>query len=156
MLPRLALSVRQPWAYALVHRWKSVENRSWRNPNPGLKYRGEFCIHASKGMTRYEYEDAAEFMQGLGFDVPPPAELQRGGIIGVATIVDVVKEMSSPWFFGPRGLVIENARPVEFQPSSGALGFFAWQPMDPALVPAPARWMLPKIPPSEPEQEMLL
>lgn len=145
-LPKLALSVRQPWAHCLMMGWKPVENRSWRAGNPGLKFRGDFAIHASTGMTRDEYENCADLCRSLGFPCPPPAELARGGIVGVGTIVDIVTELDSPWFFGPKGLIIANALPVEFIPVGGQLGFFDWK----RLVPfarngkpvVPAKWML--------------
>lgn len=143
ILPRLALSVRQPWAFALALGWKDVENRSWRVLSGTRKHRGPFCIHASRGMTRAEYEQAAETISGLGFECPAPDELPRGGIVGVATLVDIVRDHDSPWFFGPRGLVVADARLVEFIPAAGALDFFEWKPGDPADVPPPARWMLP-------------
>lgn len=54
------------------------------------------------------------------------AEAKRGGIIGVAEIVDCVEASDSPWFFGRYGFVLRNARPVEFIPVKGALGFFDW------------------------------
>lgn len=38
-----ALSLRQPWAWAVVHGYKDVENRSW-----STKHRGPLLIHASK------------------------------------------------------------------------------------------------------------
>lgn len=139
-LPEIALSVRQPWAWAIVHAGKPVENRNWRKPNPGLKFRGECCLHASKGMTRAEYEDAAEFIASLGITPPAPADLQRGGVIGVTTIVDIVQDMDNPWFFGPRGLVLANTRAVDFIPAKGALGFFRWQ-ADSAKAAGAARWM---------------
>lgn len=148
-LPRLALSVRQPWAHCLAMGWKPVENRSWRQPNPGLRFRGEFAIHASKGLTQDEYRDCADLCAALGFTCPPPADLARGGIVGVGTVVDIVKEHDSDWFFGPRALVIADARPVEFIPAAGALGFFEWKRGDPADVPPPARWMLPKAVPAK-------
>ncbi|MBN9035476.1 MAG: hypothetical protein J0H53_05355 [Rhizobiales bacterium] len=147
-LPNLALSVRQPWAFCLASGWKDVENRAWRRGNPGLSFRGEFCIHASTGMTRQEYVDCAELCAELGFSCPAPADLQRGGIIGVATIVDVVTfHPTSPWFFGPVGLVIADPRAVEFIAVGGRLGFFDWRSLLPcrqtnAPIP-PARWMLP-------------
>lgn len=144
-LPRLALSVRQPWAHAIVAGWKPVENRSWRAPNPALKFRGKFAVHASKGMTRDEYEGGRDFMAELGFKLPRACDLPRGGIVGVATVVDIVKEHDSDWFFGPRGLVLTNARPVDFIPAAGALGFFEWKPGDVADVPPPARWMRPPV-----------
>lgn len=153
MLPRLALSVRQPWAYALAMGWKPLENRSWRVLTPPRQHRGEFCIHAAKGMTRKEYEEAAEFFEDLGYSCPPPSELKRGGIVGRARVVDVVKHLDSPWFFGPRGLVIADAVPVDFIPAVGRLDFFAWTPADATIVPAAAKWMLPR--PARAEQARL-
>lgn len=163
-LPRLALSIRQPWAHCVVSGWKPVENRSWRRDNPGIKYRGEFAVHASMGMTREEYEDCAHLCRQLGFECPPPADLLRGGIVGVATITDIVSEMDSDWFFGPKGLVIEDARPVDFIPVGGQLGFFDWKRLLPYAKNGkpvePAKWMLPqqaKPPkPAGPIQEPLL
>lgn len=48
-----ALSIRQPWAWAILHTGKSVENRDWYT-----EYRGRVLLHASKGCTRAEYGDA--------------------------------------------------------------------------------------------------
>jgi hypothetical protein len=144
LLPRLALSVRQPWAWAIVHAGKPLENRSAgmvRHLNP---VRGSRAIHAAKGMTRREYSDARDFMRRLGIECPAPADLQRGGIIGAVDITGVVSESLDPWFFGPRALVLKNPRACEFVPAVGALGYFEWSPADPSIVPAPAHWMLPK------------
>lgn len=147
-LPRLALSIRQPWATLIALGWKDVENRSWRRGNPGLNFRGEFAIHASTGMTRDEYQDCAELCRSLGFECPPAAELQRGGIVGVGRVVDIVTEMDSGWFFGPKGLVITDARPVDFIPVGGQLGFFDWKRLLPFAKNGkpvePAKWMLPQ------------
>lgn len=142
-LPRLALSVRQPWAWAIVFRGKDIENRSWRHPNPGLTFRGEFAVHAAKGMTRDEYDDAAEFMARIGVVCPPAGDLLRAGIIGTAVVRDIVRESTSQWFMGPRGLVLAEARSVELIPSVGQLGFFEWSQADASILPTPARWMLP-------------
>ena len=46
-IPRLAISVRQPWAWAIVHGGKDIENRDWKASNPGLRFRGAVAIHAS-------------------------------------------------------------------------------------------------------------
>lgn len=135
---------------------KDIENRSWRRPNPALKFRGEFALHAAKGMTRDEYECAADFMADLGITAPRPAELQRGGIVGVVTLVDIVRDSDSPWYMGGCGLLLANPRPIEFIPCVGELGFFAWKPADPSVVPQPARWMLPKAEPVAPAQGELL
>lgn len=45
-----ALSIRQPWAWLILHAGKDIENRTWQTYQ-----RGWFAIHASKGMTRREY-----------------------------------------------------------------------------------------------------
>lgn len=143
-LPEWALSIRQPWAAAVIHLGKPLENRTWRRPNPGLEFRGRVAIHASRGLTRYEYEDAAEFMAKLGATCPAAIDLKRGGIIGSVTVVDVVKSHPSPWFFGPIALVLRDPEPCEFVPAMGELGFFRWKPSEEGSYVEPARWMLPK------------
>ena len=56
--------------------------------------------------------------------LPEYEALQRGGIIGEAEIVDCVDHSASPWFVGPFGFVLRNARPLPFRPLKGRLGFF--------------------------------
>ncbi|TDR35711.1 hypothetical protein [Aquamicrobium defluvii] len=140
LLPRLALSVRQPWAHALAMGWKPVENRSWRVITPQRQHIGFFCIHASKGMTRAEYEDGRDFIEDMGFECPPAAELQRGGIVGIGRMLGIVRKCDSPWFFGPKGLLVSDAYPIQFIPSAGKLYFFEWKPGGEAV--PPAKWML--------------
>lgn len=151
-LPRLALSVRQPWAWAIIHAGKDIENRDWRHPNPARTFRGPFALHAASGMTRDEYDDAAETICDITRGVAPPArELARGAIIGVVEVVDVVRGNLSdrarlgPWFFGPVGLVLRNPRPITPIPCKGQLGFFEWRPSGGEIAP-PAKWMLPPAP----------
>ena len=156
VLPRLALSVRQPWAWAILYAGKDIENRSWRHPNPGLQFRGQVCLHAAKGLTRAEYDDARQAIAHIGGSCPAAADLQRGGIIGLVDIVDVVKDSNSPWFAGPRGLVLANPQFVPFIPAVGQLGFFEWAPADASIVPAPAKWMLPQVEQPRPAQGSLL
>lgn len=145
-LPELALSVRQPWAWAIIHCGKDIENRSWQGVRYGLERRGRIAIHAAKGMTRAEYQEARAFIDRLGFHTPDPHALPRGGIIGSVEVTGVVRHHDSPWFFGPRGLVLRDPRPSRFIPAKGALGYFRWQEADPSTVPQPARWMLPQPP----------
>lgn len=148
--PRLALSVRQPWAWAIIHAGKDIENRSWQAVNYGLKRRGRIAIHASKGLGKEEYEASRDFINeclaaspDFGLCCPPAADLLRGGIVGSVDVVDVVEDSESMWFCGPRGLVLRNALACDFVPSVGALGYFEWKPSDISVVPAPAKWMLP-------------
>jgi hypothetical protein len=114
--PTLALSVRQPWAWAIAASFKRHENRTWR---PSPSFLGQrIAIHASKTI---EYP-AVEEVTRLAGTAPV---LATGAVIGVATLVDVVTESDSPWFIGPIGFVFDEAvlfaNPV---PCAGALNFF--------------------------------
>lgn len=115
----VALSIRQPWAWLIVHGPKDVENRGWRT-----LFRGRILVHASLGMTRAEYEEAKICAAFNAVQIPSFGDLERGGIVGEATLTDCVQESSSPWFFGPYGLVLEDRRPLPFAPCRGMLGFF--------------------------------
>lgn len=147
-LPHLALSVRQPWAWAIVAAGKDIENRSWQAVNRGLKWRGRICIHAAKGMTRDEYDDAYDFMRSIDIHCPPAADLVRSAIIGSVEVVDVVNRSESKWFFGPRGLVLRDAELWTPIPCIGQLGYFEWSRADIELA-KPAKWMLPKPEPAQ-------
>lgn len=137
IFPDLALSIRQPWAWAIVNLGKDIENRSWRT-----KFRGQFCIHASKGMTRREYDAVTAGFSKYerdGYrafnvdDWPKFEDLARGGIVGIATLTDCVERHDSPWFDGAGfGFVLADVHPVEFQPVKGALSFFRWRDQVPA------------------------
>ena len=127
-LPNIpALSIRQPWAWAITTIGKDIENRTW-----STNFRGEFLIHAGKGCTRNEYIAAKAFIlnavgdeyKGRDIRMPGWKELQRGGVIGIAEIVDCVETSGSKWFMGTHGFVIRNARTLPFTPCNGALGFF--------------------------------
>lgn len=151
-LPRLALSVRQPWAWAIVHGHKDIENRSWQAVNWGLNQRGRVCIHAAKGMSREEYEDARDFMGDLGVTCPPAVDLIRGAIVGSVEVVDVVNKSDNPWFVGSRGLVLRNPELWSPIPCIGQLGYFDWRRAE-IEPPPPAKWMLPPAP--KPVQQAL-
>lgn len=124
--PRLALSIRQPWAWLILNAGKDIENRDWP-----AKYRGRFLIHASKGMTRDEYEnamDTAFYHVGCKVKLPPIEQLERGGIVGSVELVDCVEHSDSPWFFGSYGFVLRDPQPMPFRPYRGQLGFFQVNP----------------------------
>jgi hypothetical protein len=146
-VPHVALSVRQPWAWALIYGGKDVENRSEiaiRRGGMRAQIGKRIAIHAAKGMTRDEYERARVFMFGIGVTCPAAADLERGGIIGSAFLASVVSEHTSPWFFGPRGLCLIYPEPVPFIGATGELGMFAWSP-NYAKPEPPAKWMQPSV-----------
>jgi hypothetical protein len=155
LLPLRALSVRQPWAWAILFAGKDIENRSWQAVNHGLTVRGEIALHAAKGMTRNEYESTRDFMATLGVDCPDACDLWRGAVIGTVEVVDVVREHASPWFFGPRGLVLRNPKSFAPVPVSGALGYFNWQERKVDQFPETPKWMLPEQPKPEPQGSLI-
>jgi hypothetical protein len=118
-----ALSIRQPWAHLIIFGGKDVENRTWKTD-----YRGPLLIHAAKGMTWREYEEACWFSMaecGCEYaDLPNYKDLKRGGIIGQVDLVDCVMDSDSRWFGGPWGFVLANSKPVPFHPCKGSLGIF--------------------------------
>jgi hypothetical protein len=147
-IPSVALSVRQPWAWAIIFGGKNIENRGHVAITKGGMSRRRIAIHASKGMTREEYVHAYDFMRSINVLCPPPGALIRGAIIGSVEVVDIVTRSSSPWFFGPRGLVLRDPLACEPVPASGALGYFSWSKggsIEPVL-----KWMQPK---SESDQQ---
>lgn len=133
-----ALSVRNPWAWAILH-GKDVENREWSKDyvpriwlERELRTRGSVrvLLHAGKGCTKREYEDAVDFIETSSeLVVPPLAELPLGAIVGAVTITGWIDEHASPWFVGPGALTLKNAVALpEPVPCKGALGFFRVPP----------------------------
>lgn len=117
-----ALSIRQPWAWLILHAGKDIENRDWPT-----HFRGRFLIHAAKGMTRDEYENGRDTLldiPGPDIELPRFEDLRRGGIVGYAELVDCVTASESQWFFGSYGFVLRDATPLPFIPYRGSLGFF--------------------------------
>jgi hypothetical protein len=116
-----ALSIRQPWAWLILNGGKDIENRDW-----WTGVRGRVIVHASKGMTRDEYEDAFDTAAHINptLIVPPFPVLERGGIVGTVNIIDCVKESNSPWFFGKYGFRLTDPEQFPFLPWKGQLGFF--------------------------------
>jgi hypothetical protein len=150
------LSLKQPWANAVLWLGKRIENRTW-----STAYRGEFLIHASKAMTENEYEaacDTCEDVLGVaecfsieaafGRGDKPTHKLEFGGIVGRARIVDVVgpreglllggAEQHYPpalrdggwrWHFCEQyGFVLADVRSTTFVPCKGALGLWTAPP----------------------------
>jgi hypothetical protein len=102
-----ALSIKQPYPHHIFHDGKDVENRDW--PTRG---RGWFIVHAGVSKTEIDKDD------------PKETAMPRGGVVGMARIVDCVEQMDSSWFFGKYGFVLKDAFPLPLIPCRGQLGFF--------------------------------
>ncbi len=109
-----ALSIQQPWAWAILRAGKDIENRTW-----GTKVRGRVLVHAGK---RVDYDAYQWLSEGTG--LVAPRNLPTGGIVGSVEIVDCVCSSTSGWFVGPYGFVLRDPQPMEFVPCVGRLGFF--------------------------------
>lgn len=87
------LTVRQPWAWAIIHGGKDVENRV-RNIAGG--YRGPVAIHAALGVgTPDEFNANTRRAAELG--APVPFGLTYGAIIGVVDLADVHHPEKDRW-----------------------------------------------------------
>jgi hypothetical protein len=92
MTPPLCLSVRQPWAWAILN-GKDIENRDWSTTR-----RGRFLLHASKTCTRDEYEDVAMHHRNVGDLLRKPLRasdlptLQREALAMAQLLVTAIEE----------------------------------------------------------------
>jgi len=123
----LALSIRQPWAWAILHAGKDVENRSWKLPRNMIGRR--VLIHASAGCTLDEYEDGAlSIALTCQADMPLLAELPRGAIVGAVTLLDCLdpEQNVGGWHVaGKYGWRLSDARELPKPvPCKGRLGFW--------------------------------
>lgn len=126
-----ALTIRQPWADAIAHGNKRVENRSWRAP---AKYHGtRILIHA--GAT---YDRMARFL--IDRDHLAAWHDERKALIATATLTGCHRETGgccAPW--GEHDVwhwQLENVHPLpEPIPIKGALGL--WTPTSPPATATP-------------------
>lgn len=143
------LTVRQPWAWAIIHGGKDVENRV-RSLGP---YRGPVAIHVSlsiadaKAWTDQNVQNAMFNAASL-----PVWHATVGTVIGVIDLVDVHPSVDpewelpcggmddmyrghycSPWAMADHHhLVLSNPRPLPSPiPATGRLGL--WRPDDALL-----------------------
>ena len=90
--PMVALSVRQPWAWALVTGRKPLENRSWMT-----LYRGRVWIHAAK--TAPDPNAIAWIRSHFPFSVPNAYPLYPlGALVGYVTLTDCLVSSDNVWY----------------------------------------------------------
>jgi len=131
-----ALTIHQPWAWLVAAGHKDIENRSWLAPWGMMG--STIVIHAGLVRDEFAYFTARGILESTGtFGMPDAGELAYGAAIGTARIIGCVRESKSPWFFGPFGIVLDEAelwsKPVSIR---GQLGLWTF-PND--LVPEGVR-----------------
>lgn len=124
----LALSVRQPWAWCILHGQKRIENRTWPLPRNLIGRR--ILLHASSGCTQVEYDEAAAFIRRtLGYNPPPLRALPRGALVGAFTLNGCASPEAStdPWHVpGKYGFRLSRVWALDEPiPCKGALKFFS-------------------------------
>jgi len=127
-----ALSIKQPWLWAITDLDKRIENRSW-NP-PEWIIGKTIALHASK---RDDIEGGL-FINNISGKLPPH-NLPRGAIVATCRIVGWIDMrnkgsciggslLDDPWFFGPIGWILDDIyklyKPI---PCNGALGLWEWK-----------------------------
>ncbi|MCX6000736.1 MAG: ASCH domain-containing protein [Chloroflexi bacterium] len=120
-----ALSIKQPWAWLILHGYKDVESREW-----STRLRGRVLVHAGGSrsdmtrdvmawiLKRLDREEAETFMAAHG-------SLPFGALVGEVDITACVSASRSPWFAGPCGFILAN--PVAYDkpiPYKGQRHFF--------------------------------
>jgi hypothetical protein len=78
----MILTVKQPWATALISHGKDIENRGW-----STSYRGWVLIHAGKSIDP----------DTNGHKLPDPTTLPLGCVIGAIYLIAVARNYPSTW-----------------------------------------------------------
>jgi len=105
-----ALSIRQPWAHAVLHLGKDVENRIW-----ATRYRGLLVVHAPKTVDTL----AGAYLEWCRYRLPDP--LVTGALVGTVRVVGCVDDSDSEW-------------------AEQGQGQWHWQLTDPRPFLAPIPW----------------
>lgn len=114
----VALTLHRPWAWAIAHSTKRIENRTW--PAPASRVGRWLAIHAGK------HFDAAVVasLRASGIDCPEAESAHPTGIVAVARVVrsidlsrEDVPEGQASWAIGPHAWLLDSvvalAEPVE-------------------------------------------
>ena len=125
-----ALSIKQPWCWAILNHYKDIEIRTW-NTN----YRGYIALHAGKKIDHNDYF----LLKDMDIPLPLESTLETGKILGYTYLYDVIpyKEYQrfydhherhrnrSAWWDGrQKGFILQDVtkiKPIEFK---GKLSLF--------------------------------
>ena len=113
-----AITIHAPWAWAIVHGHKRIENRSWTT-----SIRGRVAIHA--GASTVSDKAAEKLFREIGIEYPDDWSPYRSKLLGSVEIVDVISDCDQtsllatskptdfgPWWTGPNGFVLKSPKPL--------------------------------------------
>lgn len=114
--PLRAITLHRPWAYAIAHLGKDIENRTWDcwidKAYPYL------AIHAGNKWD----SGAAKWIENQGLGVVPPEAENPKGIVAIARFKGNTTASDSPWFVGPVGWQLSDVvaiPPIECKGQQG-------------------------------------
>lgn len=121
-----AITLKQPWAWAVANAGKRIENRTWKPTASMIGQR--IAIHAG-ARSGYDLEGSYELADILhytmGLRQPGRSNHVYGAIVATAVIDGVVDDDDSVWFCGPFGWVLRDVVTLkEPVPCKGALGLW--------------------------------
>jgi ASCH domain len=118
-----ALTVWQPWAWAIGAGLKTIENRDWLPPWRKLAPGDELAIHsAMRQPSREDHYALRIAAKACGHEVPPPSsnvfgpQFGQGRIVAVVTFTGVahsreeVPEAQRPWWVGSKAWLLADVR----------------------------------------------
>lgn len=120
-----ALTLIQPWAWAVAHARKNIENRTWPPPKGIIGQR--IAIHAGKKLDKAVVAHWGRFAGLIPVDVP--TEFVAGAVVAVATVggtfYDRREVPANPWFSGPIGWHLACVKALQTPiPCRGAQGLW--------------------------------
>ena len=86
------LSIKQPWAYLIVHGKKNIENRTWKT-----NFCGTVLIHATQAPKSFTPEQCKLIQENMTEDEYNKACSQIREIVGSMDIEDCVQNDKSKW-----------------------------------------------------------
>jgi hypothetical protein len=117
--PLVALTLWQPWAWAIASGLKLVENRTWKPWGKDGQPGDVIAIHAA--VRQADWEDVAfvrELAVRAGRGLEVPTTFVHGCLVALATVdsfaggPEELPREQRPWWVGPVGWVLRDVRPL--------------------------------------------
>lgn len=139
-----ALTVWQPWAWAIGAGLKLIENRTWVPGWRRLTEGDDLAIHAGAHVpSATDFATVQKAIKAMGREMPPSyahefsGTLGRGRIVAVVTFAGVARGLDQvdpaqhPWWIGPYGWLFTNVRQLQLGSAPSALGQQGLWPLAP-------------------------